>query len=62
MPHLVVSNGDDKKEFETNEEKADLLAQVYAQVSSDANYEESFKSHKTRMEETWSKEPPPPHQ
>lgn len=60
MPHLVITSGDEEKTFETNEEKADLLAQVYAQVSSDANYDDHFARHKTRMEDTWSKEPPPP--
>ena len=60
MPSLVTSVNGVNHIFETNEEKANLLAQAYADVSSDAKYEGSFRDHKAIMEEAWSSEPSPP--
>ena len=59
MPNLVVIKGDQHEVFESNEAKANLLAQVYAEVSSDSKYEDSFKVHKAAMELEWSSESAP---
>ena len=52
MPNLVK----DGRTYESNAEKADLLAKTYAAVSSDANYTPAFAEHRQAMEEQWSAE------
>ena len=59
MPSLVTTVDGVKVVHESNEEKANLLAQTYADVSSNSKYEEHFKSHKDVMEAKWSAEAPP---
>jgi ribonuclease HI/exonuclease III len=60
MPNLVVGKDKDKKVFESNHDKANLLAQTYAEVSSDQHYETNFRNHKAAMETKWRSEAPPP--
>ena len=60
MPDLVVGTDKDKKVFESNADKANLLAQTYASVSSDDNYDANFLIHKASMEAEWSGRTPPP--
>ena len=61
MPNLVVE--EENKEtviYDTNQAKANLLAQTYAKTSSDENFEPNFYRHKHEMETKWRTEPPPP--
>ena len=41
----------DQRLYETNEEKADLLAETFARISSDQNYSAAFLTHKSDFEE-----------
>ena len=41
----------DQRLYETNEEKADLLAETFARISSDQNYSAAFLAHKRDFEE-----------
>ena len=50
MPNLVTLNNGVKTVHESNEDKVNLLASVYAEVSSDAKYEEPFKTHEALIE------------
>jgi hypothetical protein len=60
MPNLVVGKDKDQKVFEANADKANLLAQTYANVCSDENYDANFLIHKARMEAEWCRLVPPP--
>ena len=50
MPNLVVGTDTHKEVFESNADKANLLAQTYANVSSNDNYSVDFLAHKVAME------------
>jgi len=49
MPNLQK----DGQTFQTNKDKADVLAQTYASVSSDDNYSDQFRLNKTEKEISW---------
>ena len=59
MPSLVTTVNGVKVVHESNEEKANLLAQTYTDVRSISKYEEQFRSHKDVMKAKWSAEAPP---
>jgi len=39
--------------YETEIEKAEILAKTFASISSDKNYSDNFRAHKAAMEEQW---------
>jgi hypothetical protein len=49
LPNLKSDN----KIYETNKEKAEILAESFASVSQDSNYDEEFLAHKREYEENY---------
>ena len=50
---VIPTLKDQGKLYETASEKATVLAEIYANTSSDNNYSEEFKRHRINSEEKW---------